>query len=114
MIAVTIDAERITLSGHAGHGSFGQDIVCAAVTALAQGYINSLEQLTMDEAQILSEHGFLSVGMKNIISESGNLLTGSFLIGLDSIREEFPECLEINIKKTGQAWNPLKATGTQA
>ena len=114
MITVTIEAERITLSGHAGHGPPGQDIVCAAVTALAQGYINSLERLTMDEARILSEHGFLSVGMKNIISERGNLLTGSFLIGLDCIREEFPECVRINIKSYGQAWNPLKATGTQA
>ena len=114
MITVTIEPKRITLSGHAEHGSPGQDIACAAVTALAQTYANSMDYLTMDEPDIISEHGFMSIGMDGVISKSGNLLTGSFLIGLDSIREEFPECIEINIKKTGQAWNPLKATGTQA
>lgn len=51
MIEVRIRPERIKISGHAGYAEPGKDIVCAAVTALTQTLIQSIENLTDDEIE---------------------------------------------------------------
>ena len=49
MIAVTIKPDGLTVDGHAGYAETGNDIICAAVSALAQGLVHSLEALTDDK-----------------------------------------------------------------
>ena len=46
MIEVKRGTDRITIKGHAGYADAGNDIVCAAVSALAQTLIRSIEDLT--------------------------------------------------------------------
>lgn len=36
---------RFTATGHAGYGDFGEDILCAAVSAIAQTVIGSLQDI---------------------------------------------------------------------
>ncbi len=38
--------ERVLVTGHANFAEHGMDIVCAAVSAVAIGMVNSMEQLT--------------------------------------------------------------------
>ena len=42
---------------HAGYSAEGQDIVCAAVSALVINFVNSLDELTDDHYQIRCEPG---------------------------------------------------------
>ena len=55
MIKVTVfeDSDRVVrgfkLTGHAGYGEEGQDIVCAAVSALVFSAYNSIETFTEDD-----------------------------------------------------------------
>ena len=49
MIAVNITTTGLTVDGHAGYAKTGNDIICAAVSALAQGLVHSLHSLTDDE-----------------------------------------------------------------
>ena len=35
-----------SIKGHAGYAEHGQDIICAAVSVLAQNTVNSIEQFT--------------------------------------------------------------------
>ena len=51
MIEVSRSKESIRICGHAGYAEHGKDIVCAAVTALSQTLIMSVEELTDDEIQ---------------------------------------------------------------
>ena len=44
MIRVRAGERRITVSGHAGHAPVGQDIVCAAVSALMYALAGYLEE----------------------------------------------------------------------
>lgn len=44
MIRVRAGERRITVSGHAGHAPAGQDIVCAAVSALMYALAGYLEE----------------------------------------------------------------------
>lgn len=40
------------MSGHAGYADYGNDIVCAAVSALVINTINSIENFTSDKFQL--------------------------------------------------------------
>lgn len=49
MIAINITRTGLTVDGHAGYAESGNDIICAAVSALTQGLVHSLKALTNDE-----------------------------------------------------------------
>ncbi len=49
MIDITKKDSLITIKGHAGYEEPGKDIVCAAVSALTQAFIASIEELTQDK-----------------------------------------------------------------
>lgn len=44
MILISHEKGCITINGHAGYAPNGQDIVCAAVSALVQTFIASVEE----------------------------------------------------------------------
>ena len=49
MIDITKKDSLITIKGQAGYAEPGKDIVCAAVSALTQAFIASIEELTQDK-----------------------------------------------------------------
>ena len=49
LIVVKVRENSLTIDGHAGYAEFGKDIVCAAVSALTQSFIKSVETLTTDK-----------------------------------------------------------------
>ena len=51
------------ISGHSGYAEAGSDIVCAAVSALAENTVNSIEAFTED--------GTLSVKVDVLVESSG-------------------------------------------
>ena len=61
--------------GHAGYAEEGQDIVCAAVSALIVTTVNSLDEFTEDEIEVREDDGYVSIHLKQILILSG----GSFL-----------------------------------
>ena len=71
--------------GHAGYAEEGQDIVCAAVSALIITTVNSLEKLTDDKFDVQEKDGFVSIHFRNDLSERGMLLMDSLLLGLTEI-----------------------------
>ena len=79
MICITVtesDGEYISVesNGHAGYAEEGQDIICAAVSALIVNTVNSVETLTED--LIISEagDGYVYFSFPNGYSESTALL----------------------------------------
>lgn len=90
MIEVSRSKESIRICGHAGYAEHGKDIVCAAVTALAQTLIMSVEELTDDEIQYEISPGRAEIHYRDL-SEAGKLLVDSFFIGIDRIAEAFPQ-----------------------
>ena len=47
--------------GHAGYAEEGQDIVCAAVSALIITTVNSLEKFTEDQLEAEADEGYVSI-----------------------------------------------------
>ena len=94
MITITTTPHTLTITGHARAAPHGQDIVCAAVSALALTLIHSIEQLTEDKIEYEIESGNISVKHGNL-SEKARTLTDSFFIGFSGVAAAYPECVKI-------------------
>lgn len=94
MIVITRAENSITVKGHANYAQRGQDIVCAAVSALWQTLELSLESLTDDDVKCNNISLMCEIKFRNL-SERAQLLIDSFFIGVQMIAEEYPEYVRI-------------------
>ena len=81
--------EEFISKGHAGYAEAGQDIVCAAVSALIITTVNSLEKFTDDKFDVQEKDGFVSIHFRNDLSERGKLLMDSLILGLTEIEHSY-------------------------
>ena len=79
------------VSGHAGYGAYGQDIVCAAVSALVVNTMNSVEQFTEDafEGSIDEASGDVRFHFKDEPGVEAALFMKSLVLGLTGIQEQY-------------------------
>ncbi|MGT2932515.1 ribosomal-processing cysteine protease Prp [Streptococcus catagoni] len=89
-----------TLSGHAGSGEFGFDIVCASVSTLAINFVNSVEMLTDTQADIKMndvEGGYMKISVPHDNQEKVQLLFESFLLGMTNLSENSSEFVQVKV-----------------
>lgn len=91
MIIVILSENRLQICGHARAAPKGKDIVCAAVSALTQSFINSMEQLTNDDIESTVAAGDVVIQYSSKLSEKGKLLRSSFILGIRDIAYTYPE-----------------------
>ena len=97
MIQVNILRDRdevvkgIEINVHAGYAEYGQDVLCAAVSALALNMANSVEKFTDDhfEGSAGEDGGSFSFSFPDKISSESQLLMKSLILGLENIRDEY-------------------------
>lgn len=103
-VKIYVDSEdniiRYTISGHAGYHVKGQDIVCSAVSVLAQNTLNSLVEVCGVAEEkidyfISEEKGFLDVTIPSKLDENTKIKAETVLktleLGIKSIVENYPE-----------------------
>ena len=98
MIEVAKHQNSFTVEGHAEYAESGTDIVCAAVSTLAQVFVSSVKKLTNDEMVCITSEkdGFLNVEYKKL-SEKSKTLLASFFIGVKMVAETYPENVKVNL-----------------
>lgn len=97
-IKIVRKKESITgflVEGHAQFAPYGQDIVCAAVSALSISAINSIHSLTATPHHFRNEDNLLELEILEASAES-DLLTESLFLSLKSVEEEYPEHVTIS------------------
>ena len=109
MITVTVSKDsngvykEVCLEGHAGYGEYGQDIVCAAVSALVINTVNSIEQFTDDVAEVYDEQeetGRYGFRFASAIGKDAKLLVDSLILGLTGIQEDYGDkYMKVEISK---------------
>lgn len=93
-------------AGHAGNSNRGQDIVCSAVTILLKTVVLSLKEnekkATNLKTEVVAEEvGYLKVRVETFSDKDRPLLFYLFeflTIGLMAIKEEYPDCLDLQIE----------------
>src|SRR5690625_3892858 len=94
---------EVSISGHALYGDHGQDIVCAAVSAVSINLINAVEVIVGVPLDTQQEDGLIvcvvpaSVAPK--VAERVQLLMETLVFSLKSIAEEYPTFVTITDRK---------------
>lgn len=95
MIEVTILPRELLVAGHARAAPPGQDIVCAAVSALTETLAAALDALTEDKVNIEKQSGLFRLRYGNL-SREAQILVDSFFVGICGIADSYPEYVKIS------------------
>ncbi|MFC4388361.1 ribosomal-processing cysteine protease Prp [Gracilibacillus marinus] len=107
MIKVTIWRKQnviksFTITGHAGSGPYGHDLVCAAVSAVSFGAVNAvLELCEIDVAidQAGDDGGYLKVTIPNeSMDDKASLLLEGMVVSLQTIERDYGQFISISNK----------------
>lgn len=92
--------KKYTVSGHANFDDYGKDIVCAAISVLAQTTLLSLVKVCGLEKKSIEytiddKTGFLDVNLpENIeisILENTQIVLNTLIVGVKSVIESYPK-----------------------
>lgn len=92
MIRVTAEPERLTVQGHAGFAPRGQDIVCAAASALMLALCERLQEKNLVR-ELVMRPGYISVAMRGAERE-----TELIKCGLRQLERRYPQCVHVREK----------------
>ncbi|MEW6525017.1 MAG: ribosomal-processing cysteine protease Prp [Bacillota bacterium] len=89
------------VGGHAGYAEAGQDIVCAAVSAITQTAVLGLEQFCGTGVYCAIEPGSLVCRLSSPAQQPGPAwyIVETMLLGLTEIAREHPKYLRINTQE---------------
>ena len=79
-----------TMKGHANTADYGNDLVCAAVSAIVTGGFNAFDDEAVSE--IALDEGYAKVVVK---SENGYSILKTIIVQLKTIEEAYPNNIKI-------------------
>ena len=94
MIVITKTEHGITVKGHANYAEPGKDIVCAAISTLAQTLIYSIEDLAESQIKYHISPGTVDIKYWDL-SKDAQLLVNSFFIGCQMIADNYPDNVRV-------------------
>ncbi|HEX3015095.1 MAG TPA: ribosomal-processing cysteine protease Prp [Desulfobacteria bacterium] len=87
------DIRQFIVEGHAGFAAAGEDIVCAAISALTISAVNGLEQFLSVKPVYQVEDGLLKCSLGDLASDEDRLVArsilGTMLLGLKQIHQTY-------------------------
>lgn len=77
--------------GHAEFAESGNDVICAAVSAIVYNTINSIEAFTEDSftLDMDEDRAFIDFKITSAVSSETKLLLNSLSLGLDAIQNDY-------------------------
>jgi len=80
------------VSGHAGAGTQGNDLVCAALSLLATACANALETVAGQEPQVTQRDGYLRVALEQRqLNPDAQAVLRTFRQGAQDLEQAHPE-----------------------
>lgn len=76
--------------GHAEYADAGEDVVCAAISALVINTVNAINELTEDEADadIDEDEGYIDVSFFDTPGHDAQLLLKALALGLTNMEDD--------------------------
>ena len=90
----------VVMDGHANHGEYGHDIVCAGASAVLFGSVNAIMGLTSEKPDINYEDdgGYFQIRSVDTNNKEAQLILQAMLVSLQTIEEEYNENIKLNYK----------------
>lgn len=90
------------IDGHAGYAEAGEDIICSAVSVLAQSICNGITDVIKIEPIIEVEDGLLNVSLRrNSIEEikQCQVLLETLIINLKDLEESYKDYIKVVVQE---------------
>ena len=84
---------RFVMTGHAGAGDYGEDIVCAAASVLAITTVNALDEIAGVHPTVSSDDdngGFLEVVI-NDRNQAVETILAKFILGMKQVSQKYTQ-----------------------
>lgn len=109
MITVTVNQDEqgniigFSASGHAQYGPEGEDIICAAVSAILQTAVFGLVDYLDLDPEVSTENGWLSCQLDAKLAQDTEVkaVLETMLVGLKKTEEAYSDYLIIDEKERG-------------
>ncbi|MGN1398403.1 MAG: ribosomal-processing cysteine protease Prp [Erysipelotrichaceae bacterium] len=85
---------KLNIEGHAGFADKGRDLVCASISSIAIGLLNSIDILDNQSCNIIFEDNYINVEVVNNDEIIQTILQVG-VIQLQTIEEVYPKNLKI-------------------
>lgn len=97
MITVRVETnvnkiQTITVSGHANYKAYGEDLICAGVSAIMFGLCNALDELKTKSNYEIKTNQFK---IQSDLSTKSNTILNTGLVQLQTIAESYPKNIKI-------------------
>lgn len=93
MINIIVSKNHIEIKGHANYAKSGNDIVCAAVSGLAESVIKSLQGFEKNEVKV--KDGEITIDIKHKISKEDQIRLEVLIQGLKMIAKKYDKYVKI-------------------
>lgn len=91
------------VTGHANFGKHGQDILCAAVSALATTTVNALEVIAGAVPEVKVKDGLMECLLPRQndaeCQKAINIIIGTFLVGIEGMSQQYPKHLKLTCEE---------------
>ncbi|QEH61584.1 ribosomal-processing cysteine protease Prp [Spiroplasma chinense] len=85
---------KIEVSGHANAGDYGNDLVCAGITAIVSGALNGLDQMHNKDVDLNVDDNVITIIVKNDSIELQKILQ-FLLFQLETIEFQYQKNFKI-------------------
>ena len=108
MVRVTVLRERGTpvgfeLTGHADQGAYGEDIVCAGISAITETALLGITDVLKLDAAWTREEGHVSCVLSRETTpeedEKAAIVFNTMIAGLTSLKEAYPKSLKFSYRE---------------
>ena len=84
---------KLHVTGHANHGTAGNDIVCAGVSAVVVGGLANLS--SEENYEILVREGEVSILALKTVDEHDEIVLETIIVQLEKIEESYKKFIQI-------------------
>ena len=108
MVRVTVFRERgipvgFELAGHADAGAYGEDIVCAGISAITQTALLGITDVLQLDAAIAREEGHMRCELTRETAgeehEKAAVVFNTMIAGLTSLQRAYPKSLKFSYRE---------------
>lgn len=86
----------IEISGHANFSNYGNDIVCAAISSIVFGSLNTFTYYKLSESRIIIDEAIIKIEL--IDNHDIQVIAQTLIIQLQTIQEYYPDYINIVFK----------------
>lgn len=85
--------QKIAIDGHALSGPYGNDLVCAAVSAISTGTLNALAN--EKNVRLVQSEGHAEIALKTSTNQRVAIVLDTMLIQLQTVQQSHPKNVKI-------------------